>query len=176
MWNKMVTEIQSTTTDGDTITGEMIIRFENITLDGFLKYRATIRSITGFGAIGVFQTTINEKALVAENNLDKRPDEYREAQTPPLPQEFGGGFSGPTAHLPGGVTKHRKIPYEPKPKRAQDPNRKKLLKTRPEVRAFLKGMVGMDQGSIIKEYRAKFIHTKIPDERIMEFYNDVHRL
>ena len=169
-------EIQTTTTDGDTITGEITIRFENIRLDDFLKYRKTIREITGFGTIGVSQTIINEKALVTENNLDRRPDEYREAQQPPMPQELGGPVALPTQHLPGGVTKHRKIPYEPKPPKMQDPNRKKLLKTRPEVRTYLKGLVGVDQGTIIKEYRAKFIHTKIPDERIMEFYNGVHGL
>jgi hypothetical protein len=171
----MITETQNTTTNSETVTGTLFIRLENVTISDFLRYRAEVRSIVGYGNICLTRTGIEEKALVTNNNLDTKPDIYRDAQAAPMPQEFGGGFAVPTRRLPGQEPKAHKIPYEPPKPREKKP-KVKTPKMQPRIREFLKSLIGLDSGSIVSAYHDRFKHTKIPDQGIMEMYNRVHNL
>jgi hypothetical protein len=151
-----VYETQNTTTNGETISGEIIIRFTNIKLDDLLKYRASIRNMTGFGTIGISQTVINEKALIAENNLDRRPETFKEAQPAPIPQEFGGDMALPVRRLPGQRKKEKK-PY-----------------IHSKMRGILTPLVGADQQTIIQTVNSKVKKTRYTDAQIMEMYNTIH--
>jgi hypothetical protein len=154
------TETQHTTTDGDTISGEMVIRFQNIPLDDFLKYRKKVREITGFGQIGIDHFTVNEIALVTESNLERQPLKFRDAQPAPIPQEQSGPMAVPTQRLPGQPLKRGRNPSPP-------------------MRALFKKMVGWQQSEIIKAFRQEFhswYNQQTTDAEIIGMYNKVHGL
>lgn len=168
-----VTEIQNTTSTGDKISGELIFRFVDVEISEFLRCRKAIREMTGFGNIGFSQTVINEKALVTENLLERKPEEYQIAQTPPMPQEMDGGFSGPTARLPGQTKRQRVIPYDPPTPEEKLP---RLPKIQPRMRAFLMTLLGRQQNDIIEGYRERFKQSKISNQGILDMYNSVHNI
>jgi hypothetical protein len=150
-------ELQNTKTNGDMISSEMIIRFSDIKIDDFLKYRKTIREITGFGKIGISQTIINEKALINENNLERKPEIFREALTPSIPPNSPVFPSGPTKKLPG----------QPKKKVDKGPYLSQ------KSRCFLAShaLRGAPHEEIIKTYRQNFRKTKNTDAEIIQLFN-----
>lgn len=168
-----ITEIQNTVTTKDRISGDLVFRFEDIDVNEFYRYRKTIRELVGFGNLGLSKTVINERALVTENNLEKKPEDYRVAQTPPLPQEPGGGFAAPVARLPGQPKRHRSIPYTPP---APEDKKARMPKIHPKMREFLLTFTGKEQQDIIQGYRRRFKHTKISDHGILDMFNAVHNI
>jgi hypothetical protein len=168
-----ITEIQNTTTAGDKISGELIFRFTDVENSEFLRYRKAIRDLVVSGNIGLSQTVINERALVAANQLEKDPDKFRVAQTPPMPQEIGGDFLGPAARLPGQPKSPRVIPYTPP---APEERRMKRPKIQPAMRAFLLTLVGKEQNEILTGYRERFKQSKFSNQGILDMYNAVHNI
>jgi len=169
-----VTEIQNTTTTGDRISGELVFRLDDIDVNEFYRYRKAIRGLIGFGNLGLSQTVINERALVTENLLTKKPDEYRVAQTAPMPQGAEGtGIVIPASRLPGQPKRPRVIPYDPPVPEEKKPRPPKI---HPRMREFLLTFTGKEQQDIIQGYRRRFKHTKISDQGILDMFNTVHNI
>jgi hypothetical protein len=154
----MMAEKQNTTTNGEMITGELVFHFENVPIGDFLRYRAKVREIVGFGNAVLIRSSIEEKALINENNLERRPEVFKEAQQPPMPQEFGGSMAIPAQRLPGQPKKEKK-PY-----------------IHSKMRGILAPLVGADQQIIIQMVKSKVKKTKYTDAEIMEMYNTIHRI
>ena len=147
-------EEQHTTFDGNRISGEFVIKLDSVTIDDFLKYRAKIRELTGFGGIAPAYTHINEQALIRENQLDRQPETYKDAMLPPVPPGSAGDMVAPRpAARMAGAPKHEKQP-----------------KMHPKSREFLKSLVGKDQPSIVMFYRARFKMSVLTDSEILKNY------
>jgi hypothetical protein len=142
----MITEQQNTTIkDGDRISGELVIRFEDISLDGFLRYRGRIRDIVGFGKIGISHTIINERALVVENQLDHHPETHAIAY-PALDPEDPPKIKPTTP---------------PRPKRHFD-----HTWIRGKSATFLMEL-NVPEAEVMSRYHAKFKVSKFTDEQIL---------
>lgn len=131
---------------GDRISGELVIRFEDIPLDDFLRYRGTIRGITGFGRIGISHTVINERALVTENNLEKRPATATDAYPALNPENPA-----------------RQQPTKPREKRRQ-PDHTWIRGT---AASFLMTL-NVPEAEVLPHYHAKFRKTRFTDNQIIE--------
>jgi hypothetical protein len=172
--NSGITEIQNTTATNDRISGDLVFRFADVDSSEFFRYRNAIRNLVGFGNLGLSQTVINERALVTENHLEKDPNTFRVAQTPPMPQGSAGtGIVLPAAHLPGQPKHPRSIPYTPS---EPETKKTKLPKIRPVMRAFLLTLVGKEQNDIISWYRERFKQSKISNQGILDMYAAVHNI
>jgi hypothetical protein len=140
-----VKELQSTITDGELISGEMTITFERIPMDAFLRYRKTIREITGFGQIGINHTRINEIALVNMVREERKPkDDAMILPPPPLVPE-----------PPKRVVKKR--PY-----------------LSGKGKELLKNLVGQPHAVIVAQYRLRFKTTPYDNNDIIAMFNRVH--
>jgi hypothetical protein len=158
-----IEEHQTTIFNGDTISGEMVIRFTNVTNDDFLKYRGRIRQIVGFGNIGLHHTTITEAPPVTEEHHLTVPNGAAietQALVNNRKEEKG---AAPVA--PAGT---------PEPKPVERLKKVKRPYLGEESRMFLKGCIGLTNTEVIKKYKLRFKNTKYFDSEIIQMFNRVH--
>lgn len=138
-------ETQNTTYDGDTISGEMVIRFDKVRLDDFLSYRMRIRQITGLGNIHLHHTSIEEQALIQKIALMK-------PEVPPTPPDAIVVEEKPRSQ---GVKKERS-PYLTYP-----------------LRKFFKDMTGSTYTEVTTKYRDTFKNKHHSDWEIIALFKRV---
>jgi hypothetical protein len=143
-----VMESQTTTTDGDTISGEMTIKFTNVKVDDFLKYRGRVREIIGLGHIGLTHTMIVENSISVEAKalVEQRKEDMGLPPTTPA--------DAPIAKV-----------AKPRP-----PKRPYLSM---ESRQLLQTCTGLTNTEVLKRYRARFKNTKFFDAEIIQMFNRV---
>jgi hypothetical protein len=138
-------ETQNTTYDGDTISGEMVIRFDKVRLDDFLSYRMRIRSITGLGNIHLHHTSIEEQALIRKIALEK-------PEVPPTPPDAKVVEVKP--RTPG--IKKERVPY-----------------LTFKFRKFFQGQTGKAYAEMIANFHQTFKNHHKSDGEIIALFNRV---
>jgi hypothetical protein len=144
-------ETQNTVYDGDTISGEMVIRFDKVRLDDFLSYRMRIRSITGLGNIHLHHTSIEEQALIRKVALEK-PEV---PPTPPDAKVVEDKWHDRSPGLKPGVKKER-VPY-----------------LTFKFRKFFNGQTGNTYAEVIEKFHLMFPNHHKSDADIIALFKRV---
>jgi len=154
------TECMSTVSNGDIISGELVIKFTNVSNDNFLKYRARIREIIGFGNIKLSKSTMLETDIEVETTalVNNRKEDMG---IPPAAQAL------PTTP---GIAETAK---PPKPPKVIVPKQKRPYLGQ-ESRELLQTCIGLTNTEVVKKYRQRFKTTKYFDAEIIQMFNRVH--
>jgi len=152
-----VSETQSTTTADNLVNGIISFRLENVPLDIFLGLRGRIRTLLGAGPFLLDHMTVEERALVVENLLERHPESGVKAIPPPIMSQADASEpSRPAQRLPGQPTRLPKVYVHKK------------------MRDLLQPMAGLMQTEILEVVRKTFPHHKHSNEEVMRIYNKIH--